>query len=85
LKVEYSEIARKKLKKLDRSEAKLIVEYMREIETLEDPTTRGKPLKANLKGLWRYRVADYRLICEIQDDKLIILVLKIDHRKKIYN
>jgi mRNA interferase RelE/StbE len=85
LKVDYSEIAKKKLKKLDQSESKLIAEYMREIETLEDPRTRGKPLKGNLKGLWRYRVEDYRLICEIQDDKLIILVLKIDHRKKIYN
>lgn len=85
MKVDYSEIAKKKLKKLDQSESKLIAEYMREIETLEDPRTRGKPLKGNLKGLWRYRVEDYRLICEIQDDKLIILVLKIDHRKKIYN
>jgi mRNA interferase RelE/StbE len=85
LKVEYTELAKKKLKKLDQHEAKLIKEYMQEIEKLEDPRTRGKALKGNLRGLWRYRVEDYRLICEIQDNKLIVLVLTIDHRKKVYN
>ncbi len=85
MKVTYTETAKKKLKKIDPHEAKIIAEYMREIEKLEDPRIKGKILKGNLRGLWRYRVEDYRLICDIQDNKLTILVLNIDHRKKIYN
>jgi len=51
----------------------------------EDPRAFGKPLKADLKGLWRYRVADYRLICSIQDQRLVVLVLKVGHRRDVYD
>ena len=50
----------------------------------EHPTLRGKPLTANLAGLWRYRVGDYRLICDIQDGELVVLVLLIGHRREVY-
>ena len=50
----------------------------------EHPTQRGKALTANLTGLWRYRVGDYRLICDIQDGELVVLVLQIGHRREVY-
>ena len=79
-----SEEALKSLKKLDRPVQKLIISYMDKIALLEEPRARGKALSANLRGFWRYRVGDYRILCEIQDEKLIICVVNIDYRKNIY-
>ena len=84
MRVKYSETALKSLKKLDKHTQKLIITYMDNIEKLEEPRARGKALSANLKGFWRYRVSDYRIICEIIDDELIICVIDLDHRKQIY-
>jgi mRNA interferase RelE/StbE len=50
-----------------------------------DPLTLGKPLQGDLKGLWRYRVADYRLICSIQDQRLLVLALRVGHRRDVYD
>ena len=80
----YSERAFKSLKKLDKPVQKLIISYMDNIGKLEEPRARGKALSANLKGFWRYRVSDYRIICEIKDQKLLICVVDVDHRKQIY-
>ena len=84
MKVEFSETALKTLKKLDGSIQKQIVKYAHELEGLTDPKARGKGLTSNLAGLWRYRVGDWRMICEIKDDKLTILVLRIGHRSDVY-
>lgn len=84
MRVRYSETALKSLKKLDKHRQKLIIFYMDNIEKLEEPRVRGKALSANLKGFWRYRVSDFRIICEIIDDELIICVIDIYHRKQIY-
>ena len=84
MRIIYSEEALKSLKKLDRPVQKLIISYMDKIALLEEPTARGKSLSASLRGFWRYRVGDYRILCEIQDEKLIICVVDIDHRKNIY-
>lgn len=84
MRIIYSEEALKSLKKLDRPVQKLIISYMDKIALLEEPRARGKDLSANLRGFWRYRVGDYRILCEIQDEKLIICVVDIDHRKNIY-
>jgi mRNA interferase RelE/StbE len=84
LTVEYSDEAKKQLKKLDKYVAGEIKSYMDGIKKLKDPRTRGRELTSNLSGLWRYRVGDYRLICEIKDEKMMILVLVIGHRKEIY-
>ena len=81
----YSDQALKSLKKLDKPVQRLIISYMDKIALLEEPRARGKALSANLRGFWRYRVGDYRILCEIQDEKLIICVFDIDHRKNIYN
>ena len=75
----------KQLKKLDGQFQRAIIQEMNEIATLDDPRQRGKALKANLSGLWRYRVGDYRVICDIQDAKILITVLRVGHRKNVYD
>ena len=84
MRIEYTETARKQLKKLNKTMQKRILDYMDEIALLENPRSRGKALVENMRGLWRYRVGDYRVICEIQESRIIISVLKIGHRKNIY-
>ena len=83
--VEFDDAAAKELRKLDRQAQHEILRYLRErIATDEDPRRLGKPLSRELAGLWRYRVRDYRLICNIEDSELVVLVLRIGHRKDIY-
>lgn len=84
MRVIYSEEALKSLKKLDKPVQRIIISYMDKIALLEEPRSRGKALSANLRGFWRYRVGDYRILCQIQDEKLIICVVDIDHRKNTY-
>ena len=84
--VEFTKNAMKQLKKMDRANAALLLGWIRKnLEGCADPRLHGKALSANLSGQWRYRVGDYRLICEIQDDKILILVLNVGHRSEIYN
>ena len=85
MKVEFTETAFKTLKKLDGSVQKQILKYVHEVSELKNPRDRGKSLSSNLAGLWRYRVGDWRLICEIKDYKLLISVLRIGHRSEIYD
>ena len=77
--------AKKQLKKLDKHTAALIVGWLeKNLQGCDNPRVHGKSLVANRSGQWRYRVGDFRLICEIEDDKITILVLEIGHRKSIY-
>ena len=83
--VVFSKEALKDLKKLDKHTAALIIGWVRKnLEGCENPRQHGKGLTANLSGKWRYRVGDYRLLAEIQDDKVIILMLRVGHRSEIY-
>jgi len=83
--VEFDEAAAKELRKLDKQIQREILNYFRErIATNEDPRRFGKPLSRDLAGLWRYRVRDYRMICNIEDDELIVLVVRVSHRKDVY-
>ena len=85
-KVILSEKARKALKKLDKQTSSLIIGWIeKNLEGCENPRIHGKGLTSNRSGQWRYRIGDYRLICEIQDKKIIIYVLEVGHRKKIYD
>lgn len=85
-KVILAEKARKTLKKLDKHTSSLIIGWIeKNLEGCENPRIHGKGLASNRSGQWRYRIGDYRLICEIQDKKIIIYVLEVGHRKKIYN
>ncbi len=84
--VEYTAGAIKNLKKLDRHTQALIIGWIeKNLINCENPRQHGKSLTANRSGQWRYRVGDYRLICEIEDDKIVILILSIGHRREIYN
>lgn len=85
MKIVYTEKVLKQLKKLDKSISSRIVDYMDEVAKLEAPRSRGKSLVGNLIGLWRYRVGDYRILCRIIDDELLIMVVEIGHRKGVYN
>jgi mRNA interferase RelE/StbE len=76
----------KSIKKLDRHTIKVIKDYIdKNLQNTENPRQHGKGLTANRSGQWRYRIGDYRLICEINDNELIILALAIGHRRDIYN
>lgn len=81
----FSESARRELLKLDRQGQKDIVAYLEQrLSSTEDPRRFGKPLKAELAGLWRYRVRDYRILCQIKDEVLLVLVVSVGHRRNIY-
>lgn len=83
--VELTAEAMKQLKKLDKHTAALIVGWLRKnLEGCSDPRQHGKGLTANRSGQWRYKVGDYRILAEIQDEKIIVLVLSIGHRSEIY-
>ncbi|MEE0868266.1 MAG: type II toxin-antitoxin system RelE/ParE family toxin [Ruminococcus sp.] len=85
-KVEYTAQAVKQLKKLDKHTAALIYGWIdKNLVDCENPRLHGKGLTANRSGQWRYRIGDYRLIAEIQDEKITILLLNIGHRKEIYD
>ncbi len=83
--VEFDDAAAKELRQLDRPAQQLILRYLRErIATDEDPRRFGKALSHEFAGLWRYRIRNYRLICMIEDDVLIVLVLRVADRKNAY-
>lgn len=83
-KIEFLENVEKTLKNLPKTVQKRIITVLTDISTLEDPRERGKGLTGNLKGLWRYRVGDYRIICRIKNNVLTVYVIDIGHRSEIY-
>ena len=83
--VEYTKKALKQLKKLDRFDAKLIVSWIgKNIEGCKDPCAHGKGLTGNHSGEWRYRVGNYRVLCMIKDDKIVVEVFSVGHRSEVY-
>jgi len=83
--VDYAYSAKRQLQKLDKQTARRIVDYMDErIAGLENPRSTGKALTGPLGGLWRYRVGDCRIICDIQDGALRVLVVQVGNRREIY-
>jgi mRNA interferase RelE/StbE len=83
--VEINRSAQKQIQKLDRKEQKAIVRFLRErVAVAENPRQWGKPLHGDKGDLRRYRVGDYRLICDIQDKRVTVLVVEVGHRKDIY-
>ena len=84
--VEFTRAALRDLRKLDRPTAAMITGWIRKnLEGCKDPRRHGKGLTANRSGQWRYRVGDYRLLADIQDDKIVILILNVGHRSEIFN
>lgn len=85
-KIVFSEKAKKQLKKLDKHISALILGWLeKNIQNCDNPRVHGKGLVENKSGQWRYRIGDYRVICEIKDNQVIVLVLNIGHRKEIYD
>jgi mRNA interferase RelE/StbE len=83
--ITFSKKALKQLKKLDKYTASLIIGWLRKnIEGCADPRIHGKGLTSNRSGEWRYRVGNYRVIAEIKDEQVIVLVVAIGHRSNIY-
>lgn len=83
--IELTETAARQLSKLGSTDARRIVKFLRtHVIGPAGPRGTGKVLSGPLGGLWRYRVGDYRLICEIRDDVLEVLVIKIAHRRDAY-
>ncbi len=85
-KVEYAPQAIKQLKKLDKHISALIIGWIeKNLVNCEDPRQYGKGLVANRSGEWRYRIGDYRILTNIQDDKLVILIITVGHRREVYD
>lgn len=83
--VDYTEGAYKELRKLDKQTRKLILSWIeKNLVDCSNPRAHGKALKGDRRGEWSYRVGDYRILANIQDDKILILVLKIGHRREVY-
>lgn len=83
--LQFTNNAKKQLKKMDKYTARLIVNWMlKNIQNTTNPRMYGKALKGNLSDYWRYRVGDYRVITEIQDDAFVVVAVEIGHRKEIY-
>lgn len=84
--IELTATAARQIGKLDKSEAKRITTFLRQrLATLNDPRSTGKALTGPQLGVyWRYRVGDYRIICDIQDAALCVLVIEVGNRRDVY-
>lgn len=84
MKLAYTDSAMNTFLSLDKTIQKRVKKYMDEVQKLDNPRARGHALTGQLSGLWRYRVGDWRVICQIKDTELIILVVELGHRRNIY-
>ena len=82
--IRFSESGRASFNRLDNSIKLQIQKYLREVADLENPKVRGEPLTSNLSKHWRYRVGNYRIIVEIKENELVIFIINIAHRSKVY-
>ena len=84
-KIEFDAGVEKDLKKLGHPAQKKILKYIKEkIMTSGNPRLLGKPLSGKLSDIWRYRIGDYRLLAKVEDEKFVILVIHVGHRKDVY-
>ena len=84
--IELAESAVKQLSGLDKAIQRRITKYLSErLAVADDPRVLGRALRGELSEYWRYRIGDYRLVCEIQDDVLTVLVVRVAHRSKVYH
>ncbi|HIT33487.1 MAG TPA: type II toxin-antitoxin system RelE/ParE family toxin [Candidatus Faecousia intestinigallinarum] len=83
--VETTDQFEREFRKLDKYTQRMLKSWIQKnLVNCEDPRARGKGLTANRSGQWRYRIGDYRLICQIEDDRLVILALSVGHRRDVY-
>jgi mRNA interferase RelE/StbE len=85
-KIEFDPRALKELKKLDGVAQERIIQYLKtQVAVLSNPRLLGRSLKGNKQGLWRYRMGNYRIICEILDTQMLVLVVKVGSRQSVYD
>ena len=83
--VDYNDVAEAQLSRLDPQTARRIAAFMRDrVTSLDNPRLIGHPLHGNRRGYWSCRVGDWRVICDIRDEVLIVLVVEIDYRSRVY-
>lgn len=82
--INFTEKSEKQFAKIDKLWQKKIVDYLK-TKVRNNPLSFGESLTSDLKGLWRYRVGDYRIICDIKNKELIVLIVDVGHRKNIYD
>jgi mRNA interferase RelE/StbE len=84
--IEFDSDAARDLRKLGAEPQRVILRYLRErIATSEDPRRFGRPLTGDMKGLWRYRVGDYRVVAAIEDDRFVVLIVTVGYRREVYD
>lgn len=84
--VEFDNRARKELRKLDANIQKQLLEWLNQNLAGDiDPRAKGTALKGKFRGLWKYRIGDYRIVCQIRDREIVVLIVRITHRKEVYN
>lgn len=83
--IDYTETAQKQLRKFDKQIARRILDFLDErVAPTQDPRAMGKALTGPLGSFWRYRVGEYRIVCDIQDGRLRVLVVQIGNRREVY-
>lgn len=83
--VEYAPKAVRQFKKITPRQAKVLISWIeKNLIGRKDPRLLGKPLEGSLKGYWRYRVGEYRLVVKLEDERLVIIVVTLGHRKDVY-
>lgn len=83
--IEYARSVRKTVKKLSPDTRHRIRDFLEHrLTSMDNPRELGKPLRGRLATLWRYRVGDYRIVCELRDSTLVVLVVHIGQRDKVY-
>ena len=83
--VEFQKSAAKQLRALDRTVQRRILTYFRSrVLAADDPRKLGTALTGDKGGLWRYRIGDYRAICKLEEERLVVLVLEVGHRREVY-
>lgn len=81
----FSKRAENQLSKTDAGMRRIIVAWLlKNVDGSDDPRAQGKGLAGNLSGAWRYRIGDYRVLCDIRDDELVVLALEIGHRREVH-
>jgi mRNA interferase RelE/StbE len=84
--IEFDPAALRELEKLDKTVERRVVKFLRDrVANLDDPRQIGGSLQGTRSGLWKYRVGDYRVICSLEHDRLVVLVLQVGHRREVYN
>lgn len=84
--LEFTPDVKKQFKKMDKYQATLLTRWLyRNIDGTANPREHGKALSANRAGQWRYRIGNYRVIVEIEDERLVVTAIQVGHRRNVYD